>query len=97
MVPYCAQFHKTIFAVFVIQRKSLPYKKRRRNNPKPDTEPLTDTCHIQNHEKDKDGKQSTGKEEEVLAFQPLELYRFADTFVDWIVCHDLTRKMNVRQ
>ena len=85
MVPYCAQFYKTILAIFVIQCKGLPHKNRRRNNPKTDTEPLTNIGHIQDHEKDKDGKQSTGKKKEVLAFQSFELHRLADAFVDRIV------------
>jgi len=86
-----------MLAVFVIQGEGLPDKNRRCNNPKTDTKPLTDSGHKQNDEKYKDGQQSTSKKEEVLAFQPFELHRLADTFVDWINCHDLTGKRNVVQ
>lgn len=92
MVSEGTQFHKSIFAVCVIQCKSLPHKNWRWNDSKTDTEPLTNTGHIENDEKDKDGKQSAGKEKEILAFQAFKLHRLANAFVDWIVCHDLQEK-----
>lgn len=85
-----------MFTVFVIQGEGLPDKNRRCNNAKPDTEPLTDACHKKNDEEHKNGQQSAGKEEKVLAFQSFELHSFADAFVDWIICHDLKGKKSVK-
>ena len=46
--------------------------------------------HEQDDEHHEHGEQAARKDEKVLAFQPLELHRLADTPVYRIFCHTLT-------
>jgi hypothetical protein len=79
-------------AVFFVKRKSLPDKQRGGNYSKPDTDSLRNTTHIHHHKKDDDAEQPTGKDEQVLAFQPLKLDWLVYAFIDCEFCHNLEEK-----
>ena len=79
------QFHQSPFTVFRVQAESHPYKHRSADDTEADTYPLVDACHVHDDKQDEEGEQSAGEDEQVLAFQPLELRAAADSLVDRIL------------
>jgi len=70
----------------------LPDKQGGGNYSEPDTYSLWHATHVHHHKKDDDAEQPTGKDEQVLAFQPLKLNRLVNAFVDCEFCHGLQEK-----
>lgn len=83
------QLHKTPLAILGIQVERTPNKQRRRNRPEQQAEPRVETGHIEHDDQHEQSQQSAREEEEVLAFQALELGAAADTFVDTVFGHTL--------
>lgn len=83
----CTDFHQSVFAVFAVERKCLPYDERCAAGSDKQTEIRVCTCHVHDHHEDKHSKQPTCENEQVLSFQSLELDRPADTFVDVVITH----------
>ena len=89
MAPCRSQFHQPVFAVPGVQREGLPYEDGRRCRAEADTYPLVDADHVEYDEQDEESQQTSAEDEEVLCLQALELYRTADTLVDWVFSHTL--------
>lgn len=87
MALHGSELHKPVLAVFPVQPEGLPHQNGCGNNPEADTEPLIDTNHVHDYEKDEEQQQTSCKYEEVLRFQPLELNRCPNPFIDWVFCH----------
>lgn len=62
-------FHQSVCAVLLVKPERLPHQQQGGSNTESDAKPLTDTCHKQDDEHHKDGKQAARKDEEVLTFQ----------------------------
>ena len=77
-----------MFAVPGVKREGLPYEDGGRCHAEADTYPLVDACHVHDDKQDEQGEQSAGEDEQVLAFQPLELRAAADSLVDRILRHN---------
>ena len=82
------QFHQSPFTVFRVQAESHPDKHRSADDTEADSYPLVDACHVHDDKQDEQGEQSAGEDEQVLAFQPLELRAAADSLVDRILRHN---------
>ena len=82
------EFHKAPFTVFRIHPESDPDQHRCGNDPETDADPLVDTCHVHDDEHHEQGEQPAREDEQVLAFQPLELRAAADSLVDRILRHN---------
>lgn len=81
MLPGREQFHQSVFAVFLIQRKCSPYQYRSRDNTEPDANPLVDTHHIQDDEHYKYREQSGSEQEQILRFQSFKFSTFPNPLV----------------
>lgn len=77
-----------MFAVPGVQCEGLPHEDGRRCHAEADTYPLVDACHVHDDKQDEQGEQSASEDEQVLAFQPLELRAAADSLVDRILRHN---------
>jgi len=90
-------FHQSVCAVLFVEPERLPHQQQGGGNAEPDANPLADTCHKQDDEHHKDGKQAARKDEEVLTFQPFELHWLSNTPVDGIFRHSPIYKKNERK
>ena len=81
-------FHQPVRAVPGIEPERLPHEQQRSRHDETDTYPLVDACHVHDDKQDEQGEQSAGEDEQVLAFQPLELRAAADSLVDRILRHN---------
>ena len=95
MAAQRAELHKSPFAVLCVHSESCPDQHRRGDDPEADTDPLVNARHVHDDEHHEQGKQSSGKDEQVLALEPLELRAAANPLVDRVLCH-VTGRMSVR-
>ncbi len=82
-----SDFHQPVFAVLAIERKCLPHDERCTASPDKQAQVRVCACHVHDHHEDKHTEQPTCENEQVLGFQPLELDRPADAFVDVVITH----------
>ena len=75
-------FHQTIATESAVQRERLPHHERGTRGAEAETEVLIHATHVADDDKEECRQQSTGKEEEVLRLEPLELHRPPHAFID---------------
>lgn len=76
-----------MFTVLAVKREGFPDDDR--CTASADKQAQVGICagHIHNHYEDKHTKQATCENEEVLRFQPFELNRSSNAFIDIIITH----------
>ena len=89
---HCSFFHQPVLPVLSIHGERLPHHKAGTHYAYDQTGYLAHSTEIKNDHEDEDGKQASRKEEEILCFQALELYRSAYTFVDFPLSHCYKKK-----
>ena len=82
------ELHQSPFTVFRVQTESRPHEHRGAGEAETDAHPLVDARHVHDDEHHEQGKQPAGEDEQVLAFQPLELGAAADSLVDRVLRHN---------
>jgi len=80
-----SDFHQTVFAVLPVQRKGLPHNERSTASTEQQADVRVHASHIQYHHEDKRSEQPTSENEQVLCFQPLELHRSSNAFIDIVI------------
>ena len=95
MAAQRVEFHEPPFAVLRVHSECRPDKHRSGNDTETDADPLVDTHHVHDDEHHEQGEQPSGKDEQVLALESLELRAATDSLVDRILRH-ITGRMNVR-
>lgn len=83
MAAYRPAFHQPVLSVTAVHSERLPHQHGGTRYAQNQTEYLAHAEHIEYDHKNKYRQQPAGENKEVLGFQPLELYRSADTFVDF--------------
>ncbi len=78
MPPAGGCLHQPVRAVPGVQPEGQPYQQRSRSHAEADAHPLVHARHVQDDEHHEHGEQTAAEDEEVLAFQPLELHVPAD-------------------
>ena len=81
------ELHQSPFTVFRVQTESRPHEHRGAGDAETDAHPLVDARHVHDGEHHEQGEQTAGEDEQVLAFQPLELGAAADPLVYRILRH----------
>lgn len=82
------EFHQSPFTVLRVQAESHPYERRGADGAETDAHPLVDARHVHDDEHYEQGEQPAGEDEQVLAFQPLELRAAPDPLVDRVLRHN---------
>ncbi len=82
------ELHQSPFTVFRVQTESRPHEHRGAGDAETDAHPLVDARHVHDDEHHEQGEQPAGEDEQVLAFQPLELRAAADPLVDRVLRHN---------
>src|SRR5699024_8583151 len=70
-----------------VHAEGRPHKHRGGDDTETDAYPLADACHVHDDEHHEQGEQTSGKNEQVLALEPLELRAAPDPLVDIIFRH----------
>ena len=81
--------HQPILPILPVQGEGLPHQNGCGSPSEADTDPLIDTRHVENDKQHEKGKQPSGEDEQILAFESLKLYRATDSLVDGIGLHRL--------
>ena len=81
--------HQPVFPVLPVQGEGLPHQNGCGSPSEADTDPLIDTRHIEDDKQHEKGKQPSGEDEQILAFESLKLYRATDSLVNRIGLHRL--------
>ena len=74
--------HQPVFPVLPVQGEGLPHQNGCGSPSEADTDPLIDTRHIEDDKQHEKGKQPSGEDEQILAFESLKLYRATDSLVN---------------
>lgn len=82
------ELHQSPFTVFRVQTESRPHERRGAGDAETDAHPLVDARHVHDGEHHEQGEQPAGEDEQILAFQPLELRAAADPLVDRVLRHN---------
>ena len=82
------ELHQSPFTVFRVQTESRPHEHRGAGDTETDAHPLVDARHVHDGEHHEQGEQPAGEDEQILAFQPLELRAAADPLVDRVLRHN---------
>ena len=82
------ELHQSPFTVFRVQTESRPHERRGAGDAETDAHPLVDARHVHDGEHHEQGEQPAGEDEQVLAFQPLELRAAPDPLVDRVLRHN---------
>ena len=89
--------HQPVRAVPGVQPEGEPYQQRSRSHAEADAHPLADARHEEDDEHHEHGEQSAAEDEEVLAFQALELHVPANPLVDFQLHNPLVYRKKERR
>lgn len=85
MTACCRQLHQAVFAITGVQMEGSPNQKRCRHNSEEDAHPLLNPDHVENDEEDEHRQQTSGKDEQILRLQSLELHAAPDPLIDCVL------------
>lgn len=88
MVARRLQFHEPVFAVAGVESERAPYKRRGGYRSEPNAHPLVRVGHVHHYENHKQCEKSAGENEQVPAFQTLELRAAPDSLVYSVLRHN---------
>src|SRR5690554_4394553 len=83
----CTDFHQSVFAVLLVQRKGLPHDQRSTAYPEKQADERVYTRHIQYHREDERCEQTTCENDQVLCFQPFKFHGSSNAFIDVVTVH----------
>lgn len=75
------QFHQPVLAISGVQPEGQPDKQGTGNDPERNTDPLVHARDEQDDKQEEHHDQTTGEDEQVLRFEPFELYRSSRAFI----------------